>query len=234
MSTGYQTVRRLIHECLLPALQRMAVLISRLRGLSKFQSSSLALGLNTQELDDILDTNQSLQLLSHHLLITTTTEFRQYSAFSAWFHKEIDVQSSEHGLSGLHDSVERESSINHAATLQYIQNAMCQSRLGAHLQEGSSKYDYSKWGISAGGGSLYELYGRELESIDNGPRKSLPGLDSLIDHLSSQCKKLFLRSAETQRRNVRFGNPIPITTSLPCFSDLRVIPDVCLTSFSTL
>ena len=210
----------------------MTVLISRLRGLSKFQGSNLALGLNTQELDDILDTNQTLQLLSHHILRLTITELHQYTAFSAWLHKEIEVQSSDSTSSTLHDSLERESIIDHAATLQYIQDAMCQSRLGVHLQEGTTSHDYSKWNISAGGRSLYELYGAEFGNIDNASKKTLPGLDSLIEHMSSQCGKLFGRIAETQKRNVRFGSAIPITTESVQCAEVRVLPEVYLCHLS--
>ena len=207
----------------------MTVLISRLRGLSKFQGSNLALGLNTQELDDILDTNQSLQLLSHHILRLTTTELHQYTAFSAWFHKEIELRSSDSTSSTHHDSLERESSIDHAATLQYIQGAMCQSRLRVHLQERTTNHDYSKWNISAGGRSLYALYRGELGNMENASEtSSLPGLDSLIEHMSSQCGKLFSRIAETQRRNVRFGNAVPISSNSTAFAEARVISEVCL------
>ena len=184
----------------------------------------MALGLSTQELDDVLDTNQTLQLLSHHILHLTNTEFRQYLAFSAWFHKEIEVQSSDSGSSALHDSLERDSSIDHAATLQYIQGAMCQSRLHGHLQEGSASGASSKWNLSAETRSLYELYGSELGNSEAASGKSLPGLDSLIAHMSSQCEKLFSRIAQTQRRNVRFGNTVAIVSGAIRFAEVRIMP----------
>ena len=226
MTTGYETIRQLVHECLLPALERMTVLISRLRGLSRFHDSNLALGLNTQELDDILDTNQTLQLLAHHILRLTTMELRQYSAFSIWLHREIDIQSSDDGSAAQQESLDREIAIDYATTLQYIQGAMCHSRLAIHLQEGRRENDYSKWKLSSGGRSLYELYGRQLKEMEAGAERTLPGLDSLIPHMSAQCEKLFTRIAETQRRNVRFGNPIVISSAPFVVAELRVSPEV--------
>jgi anaphase-promoting complex subunit 4 len=64
---GYENIRRLTHENLLPALERSQVLISRLVGLSKFHKLSDVLGLDTPKLKGIVETLDCLQLLAHRI-----------------------------------------------------------------------------------------------------------------------------------------------------------------------
>ena len=231
MSTGYETVQRLAHEHLLPALERFNVLVSRLRGLSRFQDSSTSLGLSTQELDNILDTVSCLQLLVHHVLIASGSELREFSAFSAWLKHEIEIQSIEPGSSAAQEASERDNNIDHASTLKYIRGAMTQSHLSTLLNVEFSTEGKATWDLAAEGRSLYELYKRELRTHapSNASHKQLPGLDALIKHLESQCNVVFRRIAETQKRNIRFGNPVKLGRTLLKSIDVRMLAEVCTT-----
>ena len=232
VTTGYETIQRLTHENLLPALERFTVLVSRLRGLSKFQDSSAALGLSSQELDNVLDTNASLQLLAHHILIAAGSELRNFTAFSAWLKHEIEVQSTEPGSSAAQEVSERDTNIDHASTLEYIRGAMKQSRLFDLFNMGPKAEERPKWDLTAEGRSLYELYKRELKNTDNinAPERQLPGVDALLGHLDSQCNAVFARIAETQKRNVRFGNPINLGKDMPEHMDMRILAEVSVPS----
>lgn len=228
MTTGYETIRRLAHESLLPALERLTVLLSRLRGLSKFQDSNTALGLTTQELDNVLDTTASLQLLAHYVMIAAGAELRGFSAFSAWLRHEIDTQSTEPGSSAAHEAGERDNNIDHASTLEYIRGPMKQSRLFSLFNMDPPIEDRQLWDLNAEGRSLYELYKRELKtaSDSNSPEKQLPGLDALIGHLGSQCNAVFAGIAATQKRNVRLGSPVHLGQVIPACFDMRMLADV--------
>ena len=221
--TGYENVRRLTHENLLPALERFCVLLSRLRGLSKFQESNAVLGLSMQELDNIFDTTNCLQLLAHHILIAAGSELRQFLAFSTWLRQEIEIQSTD--PSSMHEHNERDVDIDHASVLKYIQGAMMKSRLQVYFKNQVQADNKSQWDLGAQRRSLYELYKRELqENSPNAPlEKELPGLDALIAHLKIQCNVVFARIAETQRRNVRFGPLIALGSGVPNCMDMRMV-----------
>ena len=203
--------------------------MSRLRGLSKFQSSKASFGLSTQELDNVLDTVSCLQLLAHHVLITASSELSQFSAFSAWLRQEIETQSAETSVSTIQEVNERDVHIDHASTLEYIQGAMKQSRLVELFNLAQMADGKPQWDIAAEGRSLYELYKRNLcrSSKPNLPAKQLPGLDALLAHLEIQCNAVFHGIAETQTRNVRFGSNVNLGGGNPECIDMRMLLEVC-------
>lgn len=225
---GYENVRRLAHENLLPALERFSVLVSRLRGLSKFQESNKALGLSTQELEALISTVNSLQLLAHHILIAANSELQQFTAFSAWLRREIEVQSTESSASDLHDSIENDANIDHMSTLEYLQGPMLRSRLADLFNIQMANDTRPKWDLAAEGSSLYELYKKEIKLANPSALagRQIPGLNALITHLGAQCDVVFTRIAETQRRHIRFGSPIPLGKGIPTSLDMRMVMKV--------
>ena len=225
---GYENIRRLAHENLIPALERICVLVSRLRGLSRFQDSNAALGLSTQELDNVLDTVDCMQLLAHHIVICAGSELRQFIAFSAWLRQEIELQSADAGLTSAHETAEKDLNIDHTSALEYIEGAMMQSQLIGYFNVQSQCDEKTQLDLSAEGRSLYGVYKRELKDVSKGivPQKQLPGLGELVSHLDTQSNLVFARIAETQRRNVRLGTPISLGTDVPACMDMRMLVDV--------
>lgn len=203
-------------------------MVSRLRGLSRFQDSNAALGLCTQELDNVLDTTACMQLLAHNVLIAAGSELRGFSAFSTWLKHEIDTQSAEPGSTAAQEASERDHNIDYASTLEYIRGAMKWSRLFTLFNMESLNEERPQWDLTAEGRSLYDLYKRELKTINDSttPERQLPGLDALIVHLDSQCNAVFARIAATQRRNVRMGTPVHLGRLVPEQMDMRMLAEV--------
>ncbi|KAL6720420.1 hypothetical protein ACLMJK_002342 [Lecanora helva] len=225
INTGYESIRRLVHENLLPALERFTVLVSRLRGLAKFETSQVMLGLSTLNLDNILDTVNCLQLVAHRILKTACSEIRQFQAFSEWLRQEIESQAADHNSS---DITEKDTNIDYANTLEYIQGPMMHSHLITLFNLRSEEKSSSQWDLASEGRSLFELYKREYtEPVNNEHRaKHLPGLDALVKHLDTQCETVFERIAETQRRNVRFAGPVSVGAGTPACMDLTTLVEV--------
>ena len=201
------------------------VIVSRLRGLSKFQVSNVTLGLSTEELDNLLDTVSCLQLAAHRILITVGLEFRQFQDFSAWLHLEIETQASDPESA---ETSEKTANINHASTLEYIQGPMMRSQLELLFNLQGQREANPRWNLAAEGRSLFELYKRESKNIQKEDLQAnhLPGLDALVEHLSTQCDTVFGRIAETQRRNVRFGSPVAVGLGLSECMELKVSHEV--------
>jgi anaphase-promoting complex subunit 4 len=201
------------------------VIVSRLRGLSKFQPSNVTLGLSTPELDNIIDTVNCLQFVAHQILIVSGSELRQYIAFSTWLRQEIENQASDPSFP---EAADEETNIDHANTLLYIEGAMMFSKLKTFFDLEPQTDPSPQWDLTAEGRSLFELYRRELK-IASGQdpfAKRLPKLDALINHLDIQCTAVFGSIAETQRRNVRFGTPISLGAGIPTFMDTRMMNEV--------
>lgn len=218
-------MRRLAHENLLPALERITVLVSRLRGLSRFQLSNANLGLSTQELENVLDTVNCLQLMAHQILITSCSELRQFTAFSAWLRQEIDIHTSDASVA---DPAEKDVNVDHASTLEYIQGAMTQSQLTSFLDIEARGEVEAPWDLAVEGRSLFELCKRGLQhaSGENSSAGRLPTLDALMKHLYTQCDAIFNGIAETQRRSMRFGAPIYLQKRVPSCMDMRMLHEV--------
>lgn len=218
-------MRRLAHENLLPALEKLNVLVSRLRGLSRFQLSNANLGLSTVEFDNVLDTVNCLQLMAHQILITSGSELRQFLAFSAWLRDAIDVQASDASVA---ESAEKNIDLDYASTLDYIQGAMTQSQLFSFFNLESRAEEKNPWDLAAEGRSLFELYRQGLQNAntrDSSTRK-LPTLNALMKHLDTQCNAIFIRIAEMQRRSVRFGAPVYLQQGVPSCVDMTMFPEV--------
>ena len=183
------------------------------------------LGLSTQDLDSVLDTVYCLQLVGHRILIASGLELRQFQAFSAWLRQEIDNQSTDAGNA---DSPEKDTNVDHASTLEYIQGAMTQSELTRFFDlEGDGAHSL-RWDLKAEERSLFELYKRELkvESKEGATTKRLPALDALLNHLDDQCSAIFSSITETQKRNVRFGSPTFLGVGTPACMDMRMLIEV--------
>ncbi|MCJ1402966.1 hypothetical protein MMC11_006188 [Xylographa trunciseda] len=224
--SGYENIGRLVHENLLPALQRFSVLVSRLRGLSRFQESITQLGLGTEELDHMLDTVNCLQLLAHSVLITVGSECRQFSAFSVWLKQEIETQGTT-TTSPSDESLEQDLILDHALILEYIQGAMSQSRLSELFGIQPESDGRPDWISVNEDVSIYETYKKEVKRCNQGlrPERKLPGLDGLIARLGKQSTILFHNISEAQKRKVRFGKLVTLGTGKLINADMRMISE---------
>ncbi|KAL8806298.1 MAG: hypothetical protein Q9182_001445 [Xanthomendoza sp. 2 TL-2023] len=226
VNVGYENVRRLTHESMLPVLDRLSVLISRLRGLSKYQSSDFSLGLSTLELDNMLDSIRCLQMVAHQLLKCAVSELQQFGAFSMWLRHEIEKQAAEPHSTSAQEIAEKDLGFDYSSILDYIQGAMTNSRMLTYI--GNMTDDGRGWSLDIEGGLLFERYKNVMIDVSSGLQFQwpLPGLDGLIDHLLKQSSLVFERISETQRRNIQAGVPISLGAGNPACADLRMVMEV--------
>ena len=196
--------------------------------MSKFQESTDTFGLSRHELDDVLDTVNCLQLLSHNVLISASSELRQFVAFSAWLRQEIDIQATDPTSASAEETAEKDSMLDHTEILDYIQGAMLQSRLVELFNIQSSDDKRPQQDLASEGRLIYQAYKKEVKAYSQGklPEKKLPGLDSLTARLDTQCSVLFNRIAETQRRQVRVGSPTLLQEGCSKHVDMRMVVEV--------
>lgn len=231
-TSGYENVNRFTQQNLIPVLDRFGVLVSRLRGLSKFQESTSGYGLDTTELDHVLDTLTCLLLHCHTVLLKSAAELRQFIGFTKWMKLEIEMQTAEVGSQTAEDVAAKYSTLDYPLIFQFIQGAMQNSELydlfdTPHLNPSTPIVDERPlWEVPPETTTMYESYKDVLKASQDGSREQkMPGLSKLLERLTSQCKLVFERIAVTQKRKVRYGKPLLLLEDceVSCF-DSRSIP----------
>ncbi|OJK04513.1 hypothetical protein ASPACDRAFT_109174 [Aspergillus aculeatus ATCC 16872] len=223
VSSGYENVRRLTHECLLPALERCQVLLSRLVGLSKFHKLSEVLGLETTDLNAIVETLDCLHLLGHHILINANEELTQFNAFSRWLRHEIDMQSAEPMSQTLEELMEKTDMVEYPQTLKYIGGALTKSALRNFIRQlpmmGVPRPPVppdasEKWAQVGQGRSFYDtfrsLLGQQNHASSEADAVAPPKMNDLTKLLGLQFDKVFGQIALTQRRGILHRSPLTL------------------------
>ncbi|KAI1940293.1 hypothetical protein LOZ52_003843 [Ophidiomyces ophidiicola] len=200
---GYETIRRLTHGCLLPALERCSVLLGRLIGLSRFYKLGPVLGLNTKSLKACLATVDCLTLLGHKVMVNSGRELTEFIAFSKWLRYEIDLQTAGHSSATAEELMEKADTINHAQTLNYIRGPMTRSSLLDYIQPRTAESPDGRW--KAANDLFYENYKtllRQLDPKSMDQKLDIPVLGDLTGRLDVQFDEVFKRVGETQQRSI--------------------------------
>lgn len=197
------------------------MLLSRLFGLSKFHKLSEVLGLETSDLNAIVETMDCLQLLSHHILIHTNEEMCQFESFSKWLRHEIDMQTAEPMSQTLEELMEKTDMIEYPLTLKYIRGALTKSTLRHYIQQlpmmgmprpTSSASD--KWAPTGHDRSFYDTFKKLLDQQNQNPGDvdpvKLPKINDLTKRLKLQFDKVFGQIALTQRRGILHRSPLSL------------------------
>ncbi|KAI9814210.1 MAG: hypothetical protein M1827_003376 [Pycnora praestabilis] len=235
VTTGYENIRRLAHENLLPALERGAIIVSRLRGLSRYQDSNATLGLSTQDLNNVFDIISCLTLIMHSILIYSSKELEQFLAFSKWLRHEIDVQATDLTSSSADEMADKDAMIDHRNVLEYIQGAMTRSQLSDFLSQQPLEDIQAEWKLVEKRYSLYDDFKEKFRKYteDLPTEKIIPGLDALSFQLNRQCEVVFDQIAKTEKRNVIYGTPILLDISCKSrLMDMRMCTEVRSQLFS--
>lgn len=191
-------------------------------GISKFHKLNHILGLETRDLESIVETVDCLHLLSHKILTHSGRELRAFLEFAKWMRHEIDMQAAEPMSQTLEELMEKSDMIDHSTTLEYIQGALTRSYLRHFIPTMVSMPGgmaaapaANKWIPGGQDGSFYEAYRKalaiqeqqEIASSDGSPL-DLPKLNDFTGRLSLQCKKVFGQVALTQRRGILHRCPL--------------------------
>jgi anaphase-promoting complex subunit 4 len=209
VTSGLENLRKLVHEHMLPALERCALILSRLTGVVKYQGSNDNIGFSSHQINLVLDTLACLNLVSAKTLTCVVEELDLFTAFSAWLRQEIDRLASDSSASPPDDVLEKEATIDHSKVLLYIQKVMTTSRLSVFLQEDPVEEQDKYWESIERGSSLLERLDKQLRRQEKGLpyERCLPKIALLCRHMSRQAAAVFEKIAEAEKRNVLFGQP---------------------------
>ncbi|KAJ4364769.1 hypothetical protein N0V95_000717 [Ascochyta clinopodiicola] len=133
VTTSLTTLQALVHENLIPALDRTATVISRLRGLAMYHESDWIFSSPATEFTSLLETLKNMRLLAHTVLLYVTDEKRQFAAFSRWLRFVIDFEATEPESQSRAEMEGRDSGVDISLVLEYVRYGLQQSNLQPFL-----------------------------------------------------------------------------------------------------
>ncbi|KZL83781.1 anaphase-promoting complex component cut20 apc4 [Colletotrichum incanum] len=208
--SGLENLRGLIHENMLPALERCAIILSRLRGLAQFYDSRDDIGFTVAQISRAMDIVSCLTLVGHKILLSVMEELDLFNAFSIWMRFQIDRLAAPSSAS--EELTEKEATMENSKVLVYVQRYLVESPIAVFLSE-VPKEDYSaNWERAESGASMLEELDTQLRRQEEGQAylKAFPNVSFLVDCLTARANGVFKDIAEAQKRSVRFGQPTKI------------------------
>ncbi|KAL5354579.1 hypothetical protein ACLOAV_000668 [Pseudogymnoascus australis] len=191
LTTSLATLLKLTHSHLLPALERAALLLSRLHGLASYHSPSAPLGFSAPQIKALLDTLAALNLAATRVLATTV---------GCWG----ECRRGGGGEGG--------GTVPTARILEYIQGSLTSSPLAQFftpLEPADAEAHAEALGSTT---PLFEAMAKALNSPDksNAFHTALPNIAALTQHLSTQAQAVSSGIADAEKRNVRFGEAVEV------------------------
>ncbi|EWC47136.1 hypothetical protein DRE_03505 [Drechslerella stenobrocha 248] len=136
---GYETLRRLTHEHLLPACDRLVVLLSKLRGLARWTDKDSSLGLDPMDYSKLLDLVAGLAAVSHEFMGKVNYEMELFSGFIGWLKLVYEEFNGLAEGGGAADAREREDFL--------VDTLKVADYIGKHLQNSvvAGYFDKKEW-----------------------------------------------------------------------------------------
>jgi anaphase-promoting complex subunit 4 len=134
VTTAFTTLLALIHENLIPALDRCSIIISRLRGLAQFHDRDWIFTSPITDFTALLEVLKNMRLLAHTSLLYAGEEKRQFHAFSKWLRFSIDFEATEPDSQSRAEMEGRDPGVDITLVLDYIQYGMTKSDLTPYLR----------------------------------------------------------------------------------------------------
>jgi len=125
---GYTSILDAMHNCLLPAIDRAAVVQNRLKVLNRMPAVRL-LNVDQTVFTRMSDTLDTLRLLGHATMQFSATESRQFDAFAPWLRNTLQYANAEPHSATATELIEKLANADFLQILPYITGALGESKL---------------------------------------------------------------------------------------------------------
>ncbi|KAH9869907.1 hypothetical protein J1614_006828, partial [Plenodomus biglobosus] len=129
-----EKVLALVHENLLPAIDRCSIVVSRLRGLAQFHDRDWIFTSPVQDFSALLEVLKNMRLLAHTTLLYASEEKKQFHAFAKWLRFIIDFEATTPGTVSRTEMEQREPGVDMSQVLEYIKHGLTKSDLDPYLR----------------------------------------------------------------------------------------------------
>lgn len=228
VTTSLATLQALIHENLIPALDRTATVISRLRGLAMYHDSDWIFSGQATQFTALLEVLKNMRLLAHTALSYVADEKRQFHAFSRWLRFVIDFEATELDSQSRAEMEGRDSGVDVGLVLEYVRHGLQQSSLKPFLmpemmleeedkQKEGANYEDTKKAIGvAGEGQTW--------------RPDALCLEHVLGHLANGTTGLLRQVSKWQESGMQMNSGIilcPASSDGNDTVDMRMVYEVC-------
>ncbi|RMZ73090.1 anaphase-promoting complex component cut20 apc4 [Pyrenophora seminiperda CCB06] len=206
VSTSFTTLLALLHENLIPALDRCSILISRLRGLAHFHDRDWIFSGPLSDFTALLQTLKKMRLVAHTAMLYASEEKRQFHSFSKWLRFTIDFEATEPDSQSRAEMEQRDAGVDISQVLAYIQFGLTKSDVAPFLQPEAQLDAKAKAREEAS----YEDTKKAIELVKEGAtfREEALCLEHVAGHLSTGVTGLLKQVSRWQEDNIRMDSGI--------------------------
>ncbi|KAF2997899.1 hypothetical protein E8E13_004344 [Curvularia kusanoi] len=217
VTSSLTTLQALVHENLIPALDRTVTVISRLRGLAMFHDTDWIFSGPVTQFTSLLDTLKSMRLLAHTVLAHVGDEKRQFTAFSKWLRFVIDFEATEPESQSRAEMEGRDSGVDISLVLEYVRNGLQHSSLQPYLAPEVVLNDEDKTKPEAS----YEDTRKAIEVADEGQdwKPEALCLEHVLSHLVTGTTVLLKQVSKWQESGIQMDSGIVLETSQDAAKD---------------
>ena len=199
VTSSLTTLLALIHENLLPALDRCSIIISRLRGLAEYHNQDWIFSGPVSYFSTLLTHLKNLRLLAHTTLLYAGDEKRQFASFSKWLRFCIDFEATEPDSQSRQEMEQRDPGVDIGMVLEYIEYGLTRSDIGPYLRHS----DQLPVGQRDAGPESYEDTRKAIELLkeEGVYKEGALCMDHVLYHFSEGCARLFQQISAWQEVN---------------------------------
>ncbi|KAL1891134.1 hypothetical protein Cpir12675_005103 [Ceratocystis pirilliformis] len=208
---GLKGIRTLVQQYLIPALERMVIILSRLKGLAQFYNDNDDVGLSVPEIENLIGVVSCLLLVANRIMIFTMEELACFTMFNTWITVTLDKLLSP---STTNEITEKEVSIQYQKVLLYIVEYLEESPIKHHVNTDAGDETFDDILLCRSSGqSMIDVLTNILEQENvlgdtiTEDRK-VAHLGHLVGMLDRSIRRVLDSVAAAQERGVRFGETV--------------------------
>jgi hypothetical protein len=229
VTTSYTALLALLHENLIPALDRCSIIISRLRGLAMFHDRDWIFSGPVSDFTSLLEVLKNMRLLAHTTLLYASEEKRQFHAFSKWLRFTIDFEATEPDSQSRHEMEQRDPGVDISQVLAYIEHGLTKSDITSFLRP-QDELDAKSKGMEV---SSYADTKKAVELLKEGAsfKEEALCLEHVSGHLGEGVTGLLRQVSKWQEANIQMDGGIVLEelgTEECGIVDMRMVVEVCL------
>lgn len=194
---------------MLPALERVTLILSRLSGIARFHEQDDQIGFTNAEITRLIDILASLNLVCHRILLIVMEELDLFRMFSSWLRITIDRVSTSNVSEEIQ---EKEALLDPAKILRYIERYLVKSPMAVYFEKVTRETldENLEWVQDCS--KVLDAVDQQLRLEGDGKpyMKALPQMGFLVDFLATKAGDVFTGIAEAEKRSVRFGQAVKL------------------------
>ncbi|KAF1942916.1 hypothetical protein EJ02DRAFT_502472 [Clathrospora elynae] len=206
VTASFTTLLALMHENLIPALDRCSIVVSRLRGLAQFHDREWIFSGPIQDFTALLEVLKNMRLLAHTSLLYAGEEKKQFHAFSKWLRFTIDFEATGLESQSRGEMESRDAGVDVGQVLQYIEFGLMKSDLAPFLRPEAQLGGVGK-GMKA---ASYEDTKKAIELLKEGGafKEEALCLEHVLGHLGHGVTGLLKQVSKWQESNIQMDSGI--------------------------